>query len=349
MDSSQSESPTITITTNTTNQDAYEDRFKVKEESKSDTKEEEKEQKIEVQSIPNVFNREIVYKCLEKHANYECRLLEEGIKQASVSLKMKLSKEAIIAFEKYKQSAKSSKSFNEYEICFRKLRAVLRSNPEFFLAMDGFITSQIYRECQEIIPGLFIGSEWSARDLDQLHEKQISHIVTLTNLAQATFPLNFHYLKIDIEDSASSKLYLWFPKCNEFIDRAICEEQGRVLVHCEQGLSRSATICIAYCMGKYRLGYEDARALVRRARPIIEPNEGFVSQLLIFQDTLKKFERLEADIPEPSTPPATEKRTPTSSKISLSEFQQSSPLATPKKEKEKPGKKRLSGRKCIIL
>jgi len=337
MDPSQSGS-TVTAP----NPDAYENQFQVNVESKSDTK--AKEQR-EFQSIPNNFNQEIIYQCLEKHANFECRLLEEGIKQARVSLKMKLSKEAVTAFEKYKQSAKSGKSFNEYEVCFRQLRAVLRSNPEFLLAMDGFIISQIYRECQEIIPGLFIGSEWSAHDLDQLNEKKISHIVTLTNVAQATFALNFHYLKIDIEDSSTSKLYLWFPKCLEFIDRAICEEKGRVLVHCEQGLSRSATVCIAYCMGKYRLGYEDARALVRRARPIIEPNEGFVSQLLLFQDSLK-FERLEADPPEPS---ATEKRSPISRKISLSELQPSSPLSTPKKDKEKTGKKRSSAKKCVIL
>jgi len=251
--------------------------------------------------------------------------------------------------EKYKQSAhSSSKSFNEYERCFRQLRAVLRSNPEFFLATDGFITSQIYRECQEIIPGLFIGSEWSARDLNQLHDKNISHIVTLSNVANASFPLNFHYLKIDIEDSASSKLNLWFTKCNEFIDRAICEEKGRVLVHCEQGLSRSATICIAYCMEKFQLSYENARVLVRRARPIIEPNEGFISQLLNFQGNLKKLERVEVDLPEPSTPPGIPTPTSSKTKFVLPESQPFNPPATSEKAKENPDKERLCAR-CIIL
>ena len=56
----------------------------------------------------------------------------------------------------------------------------------------------------------------------------------------------------------------------------------RVLVHCVQGKSRSATVVAAY-MVRY-LGYspEDAVAELARRRPIVAPNPGFLRQLDAF-------------------------------------------------------------------
>lgn len=42
----------------------------------------------------------------------------------------------------------------------------------------------------------------------------------------------------------------------EFMDRALAEG-GRVLVHCSQGVSRSATLAIAYLMWKNKGSYDE--------------------------------------------------------------------------------------------
>ena len=54
---------------------------------------------------------------------------------------------------------------------------------------------------------------------------------------------------------------------------------GKVFIHCKAGVSRSATITIAYLMKKYKLTYEEALMYVRSKRSIICPNAGFVKQL----------------------------------------------------------------------
>jgi hypothetical protein len=56
-----------------------------------------------------------------------------------------------------------------------------------------------------------------------------------------------------------------------------------VLVHCQAGISRSATIVIAYCMHKERLSFEAAMAVVSAARSKIWPNMGFKCQLEQFE------------------------------------------------------------------
>lgn len=56
-----------------------------------------------------------------------------------------------------------------------------------------------------------------------------------------------------------------------------------MLVHCQAGISRSATIVIAYCMAKEQLSADAATAVVAAARSRIWPNNGFKCQLEAFE------------------------------------------------------------------
>ncbi len=62
--------------------------------------------------------------------------------------------------------------------------------------------------------------------------------------------------------------------------------ERRVLVHCQAGVSRSAAICIAYLMKHVGMHLTDAYAVVKAARFIIDPNEGFMRQLKEYQTKL---------------------------------------------------------------
>lgn len=68
---------------------------------------------------------------------------------------------------------------------------------------------------------------------------------------------------------------------------SIKEKGGRVFVHCHAGISRSATVCIAYIMKHQQKGLTQAYDFVKDRRPCISPNLHFMGQLLEFQKQLQ--------------------------------------------------------------
>jgi protein-tyrosine phosphatase len=85
------------------------------------------------------------------------------------------------------------------------------------------------------------------------------------------------YLNVDVLDMANQNIKKHFEKCFKFIEGG--RRDGVVLVHCNAGVSRAPTICVAYLMKKLKISYDDAFELVKDARPAIEPNPGFTLQL----------------------------------------------------------------------
>ena len=80
----------------------------------------------------------------------------------------------------------------------------------------------------------------------------------------------------------SAKLFPYFDLVADKIHTTLFEG-GKVMVYCRAGMSRSASLCIAYFMRHHNMTMDEAFQFVKEKRPIIHPNPGFVRQLKQFE------------------------------------------------------------------
>ena len=71
-----------------------------------------------------------------------------------------------------------------------------------------------------------------------------------------------------------------------FLPEVVHTGGGKVMVNCVEGVSRSATIVIAYCMLERAMSLYEAMTIIRRGRNIA-PNDGFLKQLIRLEKQLK--------------------------------------------------------------
>lgn len=143
-------------------------------------------------------------------------------------------------------------------------------------------------ECSEILPHLFLGGNLVARDLAVLRRHSITRVL---NVASGVIPNYFSaelcYTSFELIDAPLEEI-------DHFILHAIAEIEDcissgeSILVHCHQGISRSATLVIAYVAWKLDLDVPSALQYVKARRSIVSPNQGFLNQLAQFETRRRK-------------------------------------------------------------
>ncbi|GAB1225412.1 hypothetical protein ENUP19_0252G0048 [Entamoeba nuttalli] len=116
---------------------------------------------------------------------------------------------------------------------------------------------------------------------------ELNHIKALVVVCpeQYEYPINkeeVEILKLPVIDSYNFPLINYLEKAYEFIDSQITQHHP-VLVHCDFGISRSASVVIAYLIRKYQMSLKAAFQYVSDRRHIVCPNPAFIMQLYEWQ------------------------------------------------------------------
>lgn len=127
------------------------------------------------------------------------------------------------------------------------------------------------------------GSAATVPTMQQLGVTLVINATTESELPNTPLPCDeTGYLRVPVKDSRETDLDRYF---NEVADRIEEESQrnGITLVHCVVGVSRSASLCLAYLIKYHRMSLKDAYQHIKARRPQIRPNVAFVKQLMEFE------------------------------------------------------------------
>uniref|UniRef100_A0A4W3H459 Dual specificity protein phosphatase 8-like n=1 Tax=Callorhinchus milii TaxID=7868 RepID=A0A4W3H459_CALMI len=139
----------------------------------------------------------------------------------------------------------------------------------------------------QIFPHLYLGSQSDVLNKEVMVRNRISHVLNVSsNCVKPNFIPDTHFLRIPIDDSYRERLLPWILTAVQFIGTRVML-QGRVLVHCWAGVSRSPAIAIAYVMNTSGLPLDDAYRFVKDRRASISPNFNFLGQLVEFERNLE--------------------------------------------------------------
>ncbi|MFK7991890.1 MAG: dual specificity protein phosphatase family protein [Sandaracinaceae bacterium] len=150
------------------------------------------------------------------------------------------------------------------------------------LGLDFDFDVQLRGDALSTIDGRFVvGARPTEEDIPTLRDAGVSHVVSCLGeheLRKVRF-LKDHVttLAVPVRDAMDQDIAAWFPRVFDFDAEA--PSGARILVHCEAGVSRSATLTAGLLMRREGRSFFDAFMKLRAGRPGVLPNIGFASQL----------------------------------------------------------------------
>lgn len=131
----------------------------------------------------------------------------------------------------------------------------------------------------QIYPRIYLSNLPTSLNRNLLKEFGITDIISIITGGISVYPEDFNYYQLDCIDTDRDYIKQYFEKTNQIIDDILSDPNKKVLIHCVCGVSRSATIAIAYLIKKHGLDPKTIIKQIKKHRKIINPNPGFIEQL----------------------------------------------------------------------
>tara|TARA_B100000401_G_C52323388_1_gene492932 strand:+ start:17 stop:529 length:513 start_codon:yes stop_codon:yes gene_type:complete len=149
---------------------------------------------------------------------------------------------------------------------------------------QSYLASNIFN-ASLIIDNIYIGNVYDAYDIESLKNQKVMNVLSAVTGFENIYDNQINHLCLQLIDNQEQNIIRYFEISNMFINKII-EKKQSLLIHCIAGRSRSVTLLIAYLIYKYKYTVDDAISLIKKKRPIIEPNQNFIRQLNIYYDNL---------------------------------------------------------------
>lgn len=134
-----------------------------------------------------------------------------------------------------------------------------------------------------VVDHIALGSLRTVQSMPSLQQLGVTHVLTCgRNLRTPQFPPPIQQMVLDVDDNDEQDMNQYFLTAIEFMQSCV-SSGGLCIVHCFAGVSRSATVVVAYLMKSRQLSFTQALEFVQQQRPAANPNPNFRRQLIEFE------------------------------------------------------------------
>lgn len=145
--------------------------------------------------------------------------------------------------------------------------------------------SRTHPRFSKVTESLYLSNKEAAYNRTLLHAHQVTCVINVSLEGPVGVPPVPEYLHFPLEDAPETPLRDYFATVADKIHE-IEANGGCTLVHCVAGISRSASLCLAYLMKHRAMTLLEAHTHLKKCRPFIEPNIGFWGQLIGYEQEL---------------------------------------------------------------
>lgn len=129
-----------------------------------------------------------------------------------------------------------------------------------------------------IVDNIYLSNLRDASDLGLIQKNKIKLVCRLSeDKNRSIYPLDIEFINYEIEDNILYKKEII--EIAKVITKIATSTNANVLVHCNEGQSRSVSVIIYYLIVRYGYSYDDAYECIRSKKSDIRPNSAFVAAL----------------------------------------------------------------------
>ncbi|CAD2109811.1 hypothetical protein YYG_02335 [Plasmodium vinckei petteri] len=153
----------------------------------------------------------------------------------------------------------------------------------------------VINKCNEIYKNkIFVSDYIYALDKLNIEKNKITHIINAAgyeckNIFEDIYQYKTYYLKDDMYDDIYFVLLDSFYFIKTIIEQ---NEENKILIHCNKGISRSIIIIIFFLMNELNIDYFNAFKMVKKKRKLANPNMNLITQLLTIFNQKKEITTL---------------------------------------------------------
>ncbi|XP_054157622.1 dual specificity protein phosphatase 14-like [Oppia nitens] len=156
----------------------------------------------------------------------------------------------------------------------------VRDNPDVSPDVRAILTEP-YSNVDKITDNLYL-TGMGGLIKENIESLYITCIINATYEAPNYLLPELQTFRVPVDDTSNDNIYPYFDEVADKINE-IAAQNGRTIVHCVAGISRSSTLVIAYLIKYKKRTLRDAFIHVRSKRSLSQPNIGFFRQLLDYE------------------------------------------------------------------